>query len=761
MSEKIVLSPHQEAAVRSKEPKLVVRASAGAGKTRVLVERYVRHVIEDGIRPDQMLTVTFTRKAAAEMKKRITDSLRSAGRWDEAQVAETGPIQTLHSFCERLLRENAVAAGIDPDFAMLSEAEATQFLNQAMREAIADTPKANPAARAFLRKVAGERAFGAVSAHGQLEKLFKGAMFGLRGTLVTPQQVRENHRSPEAVLRAWREGMAIEIEEAIRPTDLLNPAFWQAVREAAKREKLKLPGFAPTQSNAAKADLDEPVAAEDTCGLMALVADAWERLEARMVREQRFDFTFLEARAVALMPLVADRLREQFRVALVDEAQDLNPVQYRLLAALPVETEMAVGDAQQSIYGFRQADVRLFEARQKQLPTADLPRNYRSTQPVLKFVDRLFGRLWPAYQPMAEPEALEDYAGVELWVAGKKTHGPVVEWLAEVSKQEGPENVAVLVRMNAEATALQSRLEAAGVPARISGGGEKFYTRLEVRDLVNLLRALTDPRDDLALLASLRGPACKLSLASIARLAREPGVAGHWTETELSNDDDARKLATFRAWFESVSPIADRLSGWEAVNEVFTNTPFLENLAVWPNARQAIANVRKLLMLAAERPELNAREFADDVRQIQELVHREGEAPSVDDLSPAVTIMTVHKAKGLEFDVVVVTGLDVRQARSAQPIELDRDAGLAVAKLGATQLPAQKWLADRRRDGEAAEQLRNLYVALTRAKRRLCVVVDDGADQTLLSGRVWNVLDPVNDPMPNLKIRRGAVSGDV
>src|SRR5207302_1377441 len=98
-------------------------AAAGSGKTRVLVERYLKHIIVDGFRADDILTITFTRKAAAEMKRRIVDRLTGSGLSDQAQIAETGPIQTIHGFCERFLRENAIAAGLDPDFDVLSEAQ--------------------------------------------------------------------------------------------------------------------------------------------------------------------------------------------------------------------------------------------------------------------------------------------------------------------------------------------------------------------------------------------------------------------------------------------------------------------------------------------------------------------------------------------------------------------------------------------------------------------------------------------------------------
>ena len=126
----------QRKAIEANDKQLVVQAGAGAGKTRVLVERFLRHVIEDKYGADEILTITFSRKAAAEMKRRIVTALRDAGRWEDAQIAETGPIQTIHSFCERLLRENSLVAGLDPQFEVLDEVDSVAWLEEALQESL-------------------------------------------------------------------------------------------------------------------------------------------------------------------------------------------------------------------------------------------------------------------------------------------------------------------------------------------------------------------------------------------------------------------------------------------------------------------------------------------------------------------------------------------------------------------------------------------------------------------------------------------------
>ena len=119
----IKLTDQQPKVVHSQERTLLVRAAAGAGKTRVLTERYLKHVLQDRLAPEQILAITFTRKAAAEMKRRIVARLIENGRYLDAQAAETGPIQTIHGFCERVLREHALEAALDPAFEILSESD--------------------------------------------------------------------------------------------------------------------------------------------------------------------------------------------------------------------------------------------------------------------------------------------------------------------------------------------------------------------------------------------------------------------------------------------------------------------------------------------------------------------------------------------------------------------------------------------------------------------------------------------------------------
>jgi ATP-dependent exoDNAse (exonuclease V) beta subunit len=513
-------------------------------------------------------------------------------------------------------------------------------------------------------------------------------------------------------------------------------------------------------------------AARETCGLVQLACSAWELLENAMVTERALDFTKLEAAAVDLLeqnPSVKERLQKQYRSVLVDESQDLNPIQYRLLKALDLGQSMMVGDAQQSIYGFRQADVRLFQEATEQNQTLNLSRNHRSDQGILAFVDDLFLKIWgQQYLPMGErPDPSDfdavytpDWTGVEFWLQQEKSSEQVADWILEL-RDEGSRlsDIAVLTRGNRFAIEMQSALESRGLPARVVGGTEKFFTRLVVRDVANVLRALVEPYDDFALLAVLRSPFCGASIDSIALLASRKPVIDAIHEFNSPIDEDTERIQTFLGWFTPLSEYADRLPAWETISELYASSGYLEKLAHKSGCNQMIANARKLLTLAASDPELGPLEFAERIREIQEMGHREGDAPAVDEDVEAVTLMTIHKAKGLEFPVVVIPEVHGAMVRISGDVMVDPWLQMVATKFGPTKSFYAAWLVERKRGREEAEEWRLFYVALTRAKKKLCLCSARQARvQSSLAARVAREVGFSHELPKGTRIREGDAS---
>jgi ATP-dependent exoDNAse (exonuclease V) beta subunit len=512
----------------------------------------------------------------------------------------------------------------------------------------------------------------------------------------------------------------------------------------------------------------DPTAEQDglrhTCGLVQIACAAWWRLDREMTRMQALDFAALEIKADRLLKrseVTRQRLAEQYKVVMVDESQDVNPIQYNLLNHLGTERTMMVGDAQQSIYGFRQADVRLFQQRSEATSTKRLAKNWRSVDGILNFVDVVFSRLWaPDYQPMNlntgpmdfESDVRPTFEGVELWrQASKDTRGTVGHISELLGEGVSRNDIAILVRDSIGAQAMQQALNDANIPNRIAGGSERFYTRLEVRDLANALRALADPYDDFALLATLRSPMVGLTLDSITLLGLKSPVVESLDSFEPPLVEDIPRLRAFLDWYVPLRKVADRLSAWEVLSELFAQSEYLPALARRAKGEQMLANVRKLLTLAAEEPELGPLEFAERIREIQDLRHKEGDAPADDEKADLVKIMTIHKAKGLEWPVVIVPQTEKKLSSRARDVVADPALGLVATKFSKGQSLAHKFLSEKKKRREDEEEKRVLYVALTRAQNRLCICLFPPSNYPTISKLIEGVIDP--EQMPGLRVR--------
>jgi len=776
-------SGEQELVIGSDARRIVVSAAAGAGKTYVLVERYLRLLRErshpDALRPDHILTITFTRKAAAEMKSRIVKRLHDAGLEHDAQIAETGPIQTIHSFCQRVLKENSLAAGLDPDCGIMADADSARLKRDIVLEVLADSYDDEPEIRALLEMLAGNQVYGTSGPQAALQRAIERALSNLRGTGITAAELERRYATPEATRETWNRALLETLDARIIPEIDPDQPLEAQLLGLYSELKIKKPAWL-------KKGQEDGDAAWQTSAFVRLVVAVWRQLESEMRHRGELDFTLLEQSAVDLVEKNASvraRLREQYRVVFVDEAQDLNPVQYRLLTGLGIETELMVGDAQQSIYGFRLADRQLFVDRKDSGEHASLTltRNYRSTPGILNFVDQVFSQQWANdYVPMtaSTPETTQsdnvltlhfpDTAceGVEVWPMRQPDHQRVAELTKIVIEQttrkdEQPirrGDVCVLVRTGEQALATQKALGRVGIESQVIGSNERYYTRLEIRDVANALRWLCDPHDDYTALAVLRSPFVDVSADAFVILAkrRQSGPSVYEQVLEATAhpaasglpDEDIAKLWGLRRWFDELCTHADRLSAWEVIGELFARTSFLEALARREAKEQLLANVRKLLMLAAERPEVGAREFAETVRDIQQMAHRESQASTLDDDADVVKIMTIHKSKGLEFPVVIVPETLKPDKPREQEVALDPRRGLVATCFRKQVGLTAAWLLHEEAEREREEQWRVMYVAMTRARERLCVVIHEQRSHNSIGGKLANILRVDTDFRP-------------
>lgn len=775
------LTEEQAVAVRRRSGALLVAANAGSGKTSVLVERFARMVLEDGVAPDRILAITFTEKAAGELRDRVRRRLLRDRERELAARVESAWISTIHAACLRILRAHAVAAGLDPDFAVLDEASSRAMRADAWRTALTRVcaergDAAVDVVAAYGVDLAGDEV---MRVHDELRSAgrTRPALPPLPdvGT-PDPAPLRRARAAVAAELATVKETMSVAAarEALARCDELLGSDHGEEGPAPAILDDLGIPkrGTAlRTPACEAYRDALETYAAawRDRRALpVARVFDALLRAFADAYAEAKrargaLDFDDLELRCRDLLrdqPAIRARYAERFERIMVDEFQDSSPLQVELFSLLGAGREelVTVGDEFQSIYRFRHADVEVFRRRRAELSAQDgvavLSANFRSRPEILEAVNAVFaprfgerftplvcgGDHAPAGEPIIELllcdlPAWEQDTEVDLGTlpGDKRWRHAEARLLAQrvselVDAGEPPEDIVVLVRALTDLPAYERALEEQGLSV-LASGGRGYWGRQVVRDLCGWLAALANPHDEPALYGVLASPLVGLSSDGLLHVARAgrgrvwDAIAGGEVDARLAEDDRDR-LRRFAARFAHERELAGRLAVDELLRRVIEAADYDLHVLRLPGGQRRLANVHKLLRLAAAQHGAGAdlRAFVDHATAELDADAREGDAPVELSGSSAVRLMTVHAAKGLEFGIVCVAdmGRELPSRTGALLVDGDR-VGLRVRTFDA---PAQPALAhdDIRRDlraAERAEEERVAYVALTRAERRL------------------------------------------
>ncbi len=728
----IEFTDEQKAVVERTQGEFVVIASAGSGKTTVLSERYLNLIQNHSIRPSQILTITFTKKAAAEMKSRIVKKLREKHLLDEAQEAETGPIQTIHSFYERVLRENSPAAGLDPKFEVVTGGESARLVTDCIKKAIGYAEEEGGQTRFALLRLAGKTDRDGHGSYAKLMDLVGTALRSFRDSGHSRSFLTKLYATPEDFLRNTDEDLKALIPAGYRPP--LGETDWHnAVFKDLKVAKLQgeFPWLKPLIT-----PQDSLNGARIIVGIAQLALTAWSMLEEEHRQNNHLDYSALEARTVRLLegsPQVRDRLNRQYRHVMVDESQDLNPNQMRLLGALQPESKMLVGDDKQSIFLFRNAVgdfIRGYESNQ----IMRLSKSHRSEQPIQELVDMVFSSAMPGrYQPMTGVlnRTLEDapwqpsQQHSEVLMLGAKEAWHEVVLRIRQLQEEGTNlnDIAILTANHKHGKIIASYLRRNGIGVRESAGKANYYAKLEVRDICNTLTALADAENRFALIACLRSPVCELSLDATIMLGAHEGNPFEFLP---ERPEDNEKFDRFKKWFLPLRDLADRLPAWEVISQIMAESDLLLNLATRQERRKRIENVRKLLVMAASKPELSALEYAAMIQDIERLSDAEVDPSIVDPTEDLVTTITIHSAKGLEWPVVILADAMMHKVRSVYAPVFDADRGwFGYWQRAANNYPSE-FLKEQEKSNRAAELLRLQYVAMTRAKRKLILVGWEG-----------------------------------
>ena len=849
----------QTAAIEARGENLLLAAAAGSGKTTVMVER-ILSLIAEGVSVDEMLIVTFTRASAADMRAKLTERLSALADGGDAhcreQLArlESASISTIHAFCTALLRTHFEAAGVDPAFRILDDAENAVCEDAAVDEALEAAyarMDENLARLDFGRGPKKVRELAVELYHGvadrpdpeawmaQAEQMARGdgGAWLAELTRAARQQLRQAVAYSESGVRlalqpdgtpAYADALNADIEalEALIPLeyDDLREALssfkqvtprtprkqkgveWpdavlalreqvKAVRDSAKKcveSAAKLLRY-----ERAQAVSDMRADADCMAALFDLVRDIARRHGARKAEKSALTFSDLEHMALALLRQdeVASAVRARYRYVFVDEYQDTSDVQEELVSRIArPDNRFMVGDVKQSIYRFRQAEPALFLRCYRRYGAGDggrliaLTRNFRSRPAILELTNRVFERAMNGGDAEIEYDALSrlnpgaQFEGedppVELILLAKRgldggtdvadepeeadelaelTHvereAAVVAGRIRRLMAERPElhyrDVAVLTR--AGRTVIPAMLTAlldAGIPAYAEGSAG-YFDAMEVQVFLAYLTLVENHRRDEAMIAVLRSPMQRISspeLALIRAEAREGAFCDAVAAYAEHDNDLGHRLAAFLRDLENDRVLSRSMPLPRLFSEIWRRTGFADALLALPGGKQRKANLDRLSARAAQYEANQSGGLTGFLRYAErmrargddEVAHTVGEADDV------VRLMTVHKSKGLEFPVVFGVGLGkrFRVERSGDGLLAHRELGLGMAHVDPAlstrrETIAHLAIARRRQAEDRAEELRILYVLLTRAKEQLILI--GGVDSAPRKMNLWRI----------------------
>ncbi|HEY3577060.1 MAG TPA: UvrD-helicase domain-containing protein [Gaiellaceae bacterium] len=630
------LNPAQREAVLHTEGPVLVVAGAGSGKTRVLTRRIAHLLGPIGAKPPEILAITFTNKAAGEMRERVQDLV--------GPPASAAWVMTFHSACGRILRREAQRLGYRSNFTIYDQADQIRLVKRCLEELERDPKRFTPR-----------------GIHSQISNA--------KNTLVGPDEY----------------------------TQRVSSFYDQTVAEVYDLYQKRL--FA---SNAV--DFDD---------MLFLTVDVLER--------------FPEAR---------EKWQDAFHYILVDEYQDTNHAQYRLLQLLAEKRRnvFAVGDPDQSIYGFRGADIRNVLEFEHDFPgsyTIALEQNYRSTQHILDAAngvirhnrERKEKNLWSELgdgDPVRVVEVEDEHAEARYVAA---------EIALLVEEGFNGSDVAVFYRTNAQSRVLEDVLVRQGIAYQVIGG-PRFYERAEIKDLVAYLQVLDNPYDAVSLLRIANRPRRGIGDTTLARLQtwadqREISLWEATAEAEMAGVGAApqKALKSFRATIESLMSAAQEFEVPELIEEVLQRSGYMESLEAERTieAQGRIENLQELVSVARE-----WREQAEDTTLsafLQEVsLYSDQDAIRGD--GSLVTLMTLHNAKGLEFRAVYLIGMEEGIFPHSRSIE---EQGIE-------------------------EERRLCYVGMTRAQERLTLL--HASSRMLYGGRNHNLPSRFLDELPDSHVER-------
>lgn len=602
------LNPRQQEAVEHTDGPLLVLAGAGSGKTRVITHRIAYLIEEKGVPPANILAITFTNKAAAEMRERVDRLINSP-------VSKRVWVSTFHSTCVRILRRDADKIDYDPNFAIYDTKDQEALVKECLSELNINDKSFPP-----------------------------------RSIMAEISRAKDNLLAPEDYSREVRGDFRKEI-----------------------------------------------------------IARVYEKYQEKLVKNNGMDFGDLIFNTIVLLTLRSDVLeyyQNRFKYILVDEYQDTNYAQYVLVSKLAQKHRnlFVVGDDDQSIYQWRGADVKNILEFEKDYPEVNvvkLEQNYRSTKNILEAANNIikhniFRKDKTLWTENPEGEKLKVYKALDERDEARFIAFKIKEMIREEGKDYS--DFALLYRTNVQSRVLEEVFMQEGLPYRLVGATQ-FYQRMEIKDLMAYLRVISNPADDFSLNRIINTPRRGIGRTTIQALldfARRYNTSLYealvrYKENRHLSSKVHKNLKGFIELMEGLKQQKDELGVVELIDLVLKNTGYLSELERQntPESRSRIENLQEFKSVAYEFEKQNPGQGLEEFLAHVSLVT---DADTIDERENAVLMMTMHSAKGLEFPVVFITGLE---------------EGI---------FPHNRCLLE---ESELEEERRLCYVAVTRAKEKL------------------------------------------
>lgn len=741
----MALKPGQLKCINTLDEPLVVAAGAGSGKTFTLTKRIVNALTSGYVDDiDQVLAITFTKKAAGELKSRVKASLRDAGMIDQALKVDEAWISTIHGMCSRILRSNAVQLGIDPSFSVADDVVLREMRRSAVEVALEEMrdSSADEFEVMFSEYQASSfgSAFGSASVEDMVLRLVEkipaqedGIMLMQLGDPVSPVAVLDKVASALSLMMSLAEGQNDSASKAkfIAQAQLASEEIARLVNEGRldAADALSVMGLLPTSCNFGKADFKETAKSllgEITAEAVSLrlsaaqplfetilkisnrAAEILDKLKHRAGVLSNDDLLLFASQAIANHPDIAASLEDKFKLIMIDEFQDTDQSQVDMIKRLagPDASRLCVvGDAQQSIYRFRGADVSVYRRHLSdvQARNADdiiyLPDNFRSHRDVLSFVDRIFerddmfGKEFMSLAPSRDEKEVKkpflgDGARIVVRHVSYPTRGgtelmrlssarAIAEELSNLSKAgHSAGDMVILLGTMSHADVYAAAVRDIGLSCVIAGGSV-LKNAPETALIVSLLNWLANPACEDGLFGVLSSPLFGLTADELIEVATARRQNGSVRRRDLHEGVRALGKAVvsdFEAQGIDGAPLSSRLaqavtvlrrarqrvgvsSVRSIVNDLLVESGWITRMQhQGEEGRASVANMYKLVRLVGEAEEACPRGSATLAERFASQVAGMVQAPGALSVSGGnfVRIMTIHASKGLEFPIVAV-----------------------------------------------------------------------------------------------------------